>query len=220
MGSLLAIVVPLAFGAAVSPTIIAAQLVSLTAPARPVARSWALAAGCAIVLLVVCGLALVLAAGTGGSGSPSRAGAIVKLVAAALLVGLGVHSLRRRGTTPKPKPEKQHDGRVRLSRSFALGCGLMATNFSSILLVFPAVHEIGTNDASDAARVVAFLLLVTIVLLPAYAPPLVVTLMGERARGPLDAMSRFFTAHRQAIAATLCFAFAALLAVAGLRAVA
>lgn len=216
--SLLAIVVPLALGAAVSPTIIAAQLVSLTAPARPLARAWALAAGCVLVLLVVCGLALVLAAGSGGSGSPSRAGGIVKLVAAALLVALGVHTLRRRGTQ-KPSAPKHHDQHVRLSRSFALGCGLMATNFSSILLVFPAMHEIGTNDASDSARIVAFLLLVTIALVPAYAPPLVVTLMGERARRPLDALSRFFSAHRQAIGATLCYAFAVLLAAAGLRAV-
>jgi hypothetical protein len=216
VGRLLAIVVPLALGAAVTPTIVAAQLVSLAGRTRPVARAWALAGGCALVLLAESGLALTLAQSTGGSDSPSRAGGIVKLVAAALLLALAVRAWRRRGAAEAaPKPAKEE--RPRLGRSFVLGCGLMATNFSSLVLYFPAMHEIGISDASTAARIVAFLLLFTITLLPATAPPVVVTAVGERARRPLDAMSAFFTRHRQTIAATLCLGFALLLTAAGLR---
>jgi hypothetical protein len=93
----------------------------------------------------------------------------------------------------------------------------MATNFSSLVLYFPAMHEIGISDASDGARVLAFVLAFVIALIPAWGPPLLVRALGERARGPLDRLSGFFTAHRQAIAATLCFGFAALLAVVGVN---
>ena len=139
MGKLLAIVIPLALGAAVTPTIIAAKLLSLTAKTRPLARAWALAGGCAVVLVGVSVLASAVAAGSGGSDSPSRAGGIVKLVAAVLLVGLGTRALRHRGDPPKPKPHK--DERPHLGRSFVFGAGLMVTNFSSLVLYFPAMHR-------------------------------------------------------------------------------
>jgi threonine/homoserine/homoserine lactone efflux protein len=216
MGRLLAIVLPLALGAAVTPTIIAVQLLQLTAKTRPVARAWALAGGAAVVLVGVSVLALLVAAGSGGSDSPSRAGGIVKLVAALLLVGLGVRALRHRGDPPKP--EHESDGRPHLGRAFVLGMGMMATNFSSLVLYFPAMHAIGISDTSDEARGLALVLLFTITMLPAYGPPLVVGLLGPRAQRPLDRLSGFFTAHRQAIAATLCFGFAVLLAAAGLHA--
>lgn len=216
MGRLLAIVLPLALGAAVTPTIVAAQLLQLTARTRPLARAWALAGGAAVVLVGVSVLALAVAAGSGGSDSPSRAGGIVKLVAAVLLVGLGVRALRHRGDPPKPKPHK--DDRAHLGRAFAFGAGLMATNFSSLVLYFPAMHAIGISDADATARALALVLLFGIALLPAYGPPLVVGALGERAQAPLDRLSHFFTTHRQAIAAGLCFGFAALLAAAGLHA--
>lgn len=217
MGKLLAIVLPLAVGAAVTPTVIAAQLLSLTAKTRPLARAWALAGGCAVVLVGESVLALAIAAGSGGSDSPSRAGGIVKLVAAVLLVGLGARALSRRGrAAPPPKPHK--DERPHLGRSFAIGAGLMATNFTSLVLYFPAMHAVGISDAGDGARAVAVVLLFSITLLPAVGPPLVVSALGQRAQGPLDRLSNFFTTHKQEIAAALCFGFAVLLGAAGLHA--
>jgi len=60
-------------------------------------------------------------------------------------------------------------------------------------------------------------LLYAITLLPAYGPPLLVALLGPRADPLLQRLSRFFTTHHKAIGAGLCFAFAVLLAVAGLN---
>jgi threonine/homoserine/homoserine lactone efflux protein len=214
--SLLAVVLPLALGAAVTPTIVGVQLVTLGGRVRPLAHAWALAAGCAAVLLVVSALALLVAGISNALEDPSPTGGVVKLVAAALLAALGVQAVRHRGaggaSAPAEADEEQH-----LRRSFALGAGLMATNFSSLVLYFPAMHEIGISDASDGARVLAFMLVFAIALIPAWGPPLLVRALGERARGPLDRLSGFFTAHRQAIAATLCFGFAALLAVVGVN---
>jgi Sap, sulfolipid-1-addressing protein len=216
VGSLLAIVLPLALGAAASPTIIGVQLVTVSGTVRPLQRSWALAAGCAAVLLAVSALALLVAGISNALDDPSPTGGVVKLVAAVALAALGVRAVRRRGS-PRPAAPREGKEEPHLGRTFALGAGLMATNFSSLVLYFPAMHAIGISDAGTGACVIAFLLLFTIALLPAWGPPLLIWALGDRARGPLDRMGRFFTAHRSAIAATLCFGFAVLLAVVGVN---
>lgn len=63
----------------------------------------------------------------------------------------------------------------------------------------------------------AVLALILAALVPAYGPPLLVTLLGPRADPLLQRLSGFFTAHRKGIGAGLCFVFAVLLAVAGLK---
>jgi Sap, sulfolipid-1-addressing protein len=210
VGHLLGIVLPLALGAALTPTIVGVQVVTLSARQAPLKRAWMLAAGCGLVLVIESGLALALAGRTGWSDGSSTPGAIVKLVAAALLVLLGLHQLskRRRGEDAAPAPQADEP---RLGRAFALGAGLMATNFSSLVLYFPAVHEIGSSDAGMGAQVVAFVLLFSITMLPAVGPPLVVGVLGERARPPLERLNRVFTEHRDQIGAVVCFGFAALL---------
>ena len=210
MGHLLGIVLPLALGAALTPTIVGVQVVTLTAPGRPQERAWVLAAGCALVLLIESAFALALAGRTGWSDGSSTPGAIVKLVAAALLVLLGVRQLHKRHAESRSAPRPRND-EPRLRRSFAFGAGLMATNFSSLILYFPAMHEIGSSDAGTVAQVVAFVLLYAITMLPAVGPPLVIGLLGERAKPPLERLNRLFTEHRDAIGATVCFGFAALL---------
>lgn len=215
MGNLLAIVVPLACGAAISPTVLALQLLTLSRRTAPLARSWAVAGGCALVLAGLSVLALLVAKSTGGSDSASEAGGIVKLVAAVLLLAVGVRQLRR---APAPVAAPEHAGRHPLRQSFALGAAMMVTNFSTVVLYFPAVHAIGIADAALGDKAVAFALLFAITLAAAVGPPLVVTLMGARATPALERLNGFFTAHRRGIGATICFAFALLLAATGLHA--
>jgi hypothetical protein len=50
MAALLASVLPLAIGAAISPTLLALQLVVLTGATKPLARAWVVAVGSALVL--------------------------------------------------------------------------------------------------------------------------------------------------------------------------
>ncbi len=137
MGRLLGIVLPLALGAAVSPTLLAVQLLTLSRKTAPVGRGWAFAAGCAAVLAALSVLALLVSRSTGGSHSSSDAGAIVKLAAAGLLAVLGVRNLRRPPQPPRPERTGLHPPR----RAFALGVGLMLVNFSTLAPYFPAAHR-------------------------------------------------------------------------------
>jgi hypothetical protein len=214
MGSLLGLVLPLAAGAAVSPTLLAVQLVTLSRRTRPLARSWAVALGAATVLAGFAVAALLLARSTGGSTSPSEAGAIVKLAAAGLLAALGTRTLLRGPRAAKPERVGPHP----LRQAVLLGAVLMLTNFSTIALFFPAIHAIGISTVTVTDKALAFALLYVITLLPVLVPPLAVTLLGQRATPALQALNRFFVRHHRGIDAGICFAFAALLAIAGLHA--
>ncbi len=208
MGELLGIVVPLAAGAAISPTTLALQLFVLSRKTAPLARSWAIAAGYAAVLLVEMALAFAFAAST-GSGAPSRPEAWVKLGFAAGLACLGVVALRRPPKRREPKPET---GEPTLGRYLAVGVALMATNVTTAALYLPAMHHVGASDVGPVGTALAALLVLAITLIPAVAPPLAVTLLGDQARAALDRLSELSARHSRAINAGVCFGFAAFLA--------
>lgn len=209
MGDPLGIAIPLAAGAAISPTTLAIQLVTLSRPTAPLARAWAIAAGYAVVLLIEMVIAFGLAASTGGSGTPSKTEAGVKLAFAVVLAWLGLRALHAPPKPPKPEPETSAP---RIGRYFAVGFGLMAVNVTTAVLYLPAMHDVGTSDVDTPAKVGAAALVLAITLIPAVAPPLAVTLLGTRAQQALDRLNRFATDHRQGIDAGICFAFAAFLA--------
>ena len=135
----LSIVLPLALGAAVSPTLLTLQLLILAGARDQKKRAWAMCAGSAVVLF---GYMLVLATIARGidlaTDDQSDAERAVKLLAAALLLLLGLRSLRHRHDPPKPPNEKLREAKPRLF--FGVGAGAMLGNASSLVLVLPATH--------------------------------------------------------------------------------
>jgi Sap, sulfolipid-1-addressing protein len=209
VGEVLGIVLPLAAGAAISPTVLTLQLLTLSHRTAPLARGWAIAAGYVAILAVETVLALVLAAGTGGSDTSSEAGAAVKLAFAIALALVGVRALRQ---PPKPDAEETDGGGRRLSRYLGLGMVLMVTNVTTTMLFVPAIHDVGISDLDTADKAVVVALVVAITAIPAVVPPLAVSLLGEHAKRTLAALNRFTTAHRRTINASICFGFAVFLA--------
>ncbi len=209
MGSLLANVLPLAAGAAISPTLLTLQLLTLSSPVAPLKRSWAVAAGAGAVLLGYSLLGSLAAFGTEErSSSPSEVAAILKLVIAVALLGLGIRNLR---ATPAKKQAPAED-RPKLGRSFTLGAVMMATNITTLALYFPAMHDIGISDVDDAGRAAAFLFLFAITMAVAIGPPLAVSLLGERGRRAVESFSGFLDRHHRGVAAGVPLVFAAVLA--------
>jgi hypothetical protein len=208
VGEHLGIVVPLALGAAISPTTLALQLFVLSRKTAPLARAWAIAAGYALVLAVEMAIAFTFAAST-GSGSQSKPEAWLKLACAVGLAVLGVRALRRPPRQRKPEPE---GGAPKLGRYFAIGVALMATNVTTAALYLPAMHDVGDADASTVGVAIAAVVVIAITLIPAVLPPLAVTLLGDRARTALEALSAFCARHSRAINASVCFGFAVFLA--------
>jgi hypothetical protein len=212
VGEHFGIVVPLAAGAAISPTTLALQLFVLSRKTAPLARAWAIAAGYTVVLLAMMVIAFAFAAST-GSGSQSKPEAWLKLACAVGLVVLGVLALRR---PPKQRKKEPEGGDPKLGRFFAIGVALMATNLTTAALYLPAMHDVGDAGASAVGVALAAVVVIAITLIPAIVPPLAVTLLGDRASTALDALSAFCARHSRAINATVCFGFAIFLAVVSL----
>jgi hypothetical protein len=212
MGALLASVLPLAVGAAVSPTLLALQLLVLTGATRPRARAWAVVAGSALVLAVysVLGLTVLNRLHPDRHGQHSLRGAVIMFVAAGLLAVLALRSLIHR-----PTPAEQHTSRTagRLATAptgWFLGVGAlgMLVNFSTLVLFLPALHEISRSSAGPADRGVAFGLLCVITLLPVLAPVVVVTVLGTRAEPALEATHAFVSRHARQIGIAIEVVFA------------
>jgi hypothetical protein len=157
------IVVPLALGAAISPTTLALQLFVLSRKTAPLARAWAIAAGYTVVLLAMMAIAFFFAAST-GSGSQSKPEAWLKLACAVGLAALGVIALRR---PPKQRKQAPEGGEPKLGRFFAIGVALMATNLTTAALYLPAMHDVGDAGASAPGVVLAALVVIAITLFPA-----------------------------------------------------
>ena len=218
MKSLLGDVLPLAFGAAVSPTLLGMQLLVLTGRRSPLARAWAVVVGCAFVLGVFGVLAGTVLQG-GGHHRASVTSGVIKLAAAGLLAFLGVRQILRRPTAG----EKHKDATGSRFANAAtpsyvwIGALAMLVNFSTLILFIPAVHDVTRSRVPFPDQVVAFAALALITLLPALVPPLIVGAMGKRADPLLDRLNRAVTRHARQIGAAICFAFAVYLGVKGIQ---
>ena len=222
MGSLLVAVLPLALGAAVSPTLLALQLLVLSGPTHRMARAWSLVLGSALVLGVfslLCVTALQRIR-PHHSGHKSATDAAV-LIGSGVLLGL----LALRSRIRRPTPGEQQPSRItaRLgtaSTGWFVGVGAlgMVVNFSTLLLVVPAVHEITHSSADTTTKVTVFLVLYVIVLLPVLAPVVLAQVLGARADHALDATHQWVGRNARAIGTAIEAVFAVYLVVKGVRA--
>ena len=221
MGSLLVAVLPLALGAAVSPTLLALQLLVLSGSTHRLARAWALALGAALVLGVFSVLCVTALQRVRPQHHDPRSAtdAAVLLGSGALLGLVAVRSLVRR-----PTVGERHTSRIagRLESAptgWFVGVGAvgMVVNFSTLLLVLPAVHEITRAPATPTEKVVVFLVLYVIVLLPVLLPVGLATALGARADGLLDATNVWIGRHARTIGIAVELVFAVYLVVKGVR---
>lgn len=218
MGNLLASVLPLALGAAVSPTVLTAQLLLLSRKTAPIKKSAVALIGSGLVLLGYTAIALLAGIGTNSSDHPSTVDGIVKLVFAVLLLALGVRAALR---DPKPSKrdddEEEADAGAHLIKSFELGAAMMILNFTTLALYFPALHEITASPVTSSDKFVAILIVFLITMIPAYLPLVLTLVFGQPARKALERFNEFLGRHQQGITVGICFLFAAYLGVSGLK---
>jgi len=222
MGSLLAAVLPLALGAAVSPTLLAHQLIVLSGATHRLARSWALAAGAAIVLA---GFSLLCATALSrvrpGHGHKSATDAVVLIASGVLLGALAVRSRIRRPTVGERHTSGISERLATAPSVWFLGVGAfgMVVNFSTLLLVLPAVHEITRSTAGATAKWTVFAIVYVIVLLPVLVPVVLAQLLGARADPGLDATHRWVARNARTIGTVVEAVFAVYLVIKGVRSI-
>jgi len=194
----------------------------LTGTTHRLSRAWSLTLGAALVLgafSVLCVTALQRIRPHHGT-HRSATDAAVLLVSGTLLALLAVRSLIRRPTVGERQPSTIAGRLGTASTGWFVGVGAlgMVVNFSTLLLVLPAIHEITHSTASDASKVVVFAVLYVIVLVPVLVPVLLVTVLGSGADRLLDATHTWVGAHSRTIGVVIEVVFAVYLVVKGFRA--
>ncbi len=221
MGTLLVAVLPLALGAAISPTLLALQLLILTGTIHRLARAWALVAGSAVVLaafslLCVTALRRIQL----HHGHKSSADAAVFLASGILLGALALRSQVRRPTAGE-KHTSRIGGRLQTApTAWFVGVGAvgMVVNFSTLVLVLAAVHEITRATASTSTKVAVYVVMYVIVLVPVLAPVVLAQAFGDRADRALDTVHRWVGDHARTIGTVIEAVFAVYLIVRGVNA--
>lgn len=217
--SLLAAVLPLALGAALSPTFLLMQVVVLTAGPGSLARGWALALGSMTMLSVISlgGLSLLARLPDFASGVPSLAEAVILMAAGGFLLGFGIVRWRR---PPHPRPGRSRFAEVVDARPpvlFGVGALRMATNASTLALYIPALHAITHASAPLAAKVLSFAILFLLTETAVLAPVLAVTIRGDAAKPYLNRIHDYIEAHEQVMVIVASLGFGAVMVAIGIR---
>ena len=204
-----------------SATLLALQLLVLSGTTHRLARAWALAAGSALVLagfslLCVTALSRVRP----GHGHKSATDAIVLIASGVLLGALAVRSRIRKSTVGERHTSRISERLTTAPSTWFIGVGAvgMVVNFSTLLLVLPAVHEITHSTADSAAKVTTFVVLYVIVLLPVLVPVVLAQVLGARADHALDATHQWVGRNARTIGTVIEAVFAVYLVVKGVRA--
>jgi len=202
LGELLARVVPLALGAAVSPTVLTMSVLLMCSRRRPVARGATFALGTITTLvgLSVLGLTVLDRFSTHHPSATERAVSDgVDVALGLVLLALALHTALRHHDPTVETTSATPSDRGGLGSAYVLGVVLMATNVSTIVLYIPAMKDIARAPVGDADQLLALLLVLLIVSLPATMP----LALRIAAPGPSQRfLTRFeaaITRHRRAI---------------------
>ncbi len=224
-------ILPLALGSAVSPLVLVAQILTVTRSGSGLRAGWWFGLGSAVVVALWISLALVVGhALPQAPAGPDPESACLRLVLALVLLGLGVKLLRQapepvqahagqQGPSPDSQGTGSQDGpatrRHPLRRAFGLGLVTMASNVTSLVLVFPAVHDLGRDRLPGLQEALLVGLIALFALLPSLAPPLLLLVSGAGGRRQLERLNGWTQAHQRQISGGLCLGFGLLLALSG-----
>ena len=218
MNQLLASVVPLSLGAAISPTVLTATVLILSGRVAPRARAWAAVAGATATMV-----ALTLAAPVVARAIHSVKPVIidrVDVVGGVLLLALAAWNLLRRPRTAKRGDHGQSSDaagtKARLAEYFGFGVVLIATDFSSTILYLAALKDIASAHVAYGAKLAVLAIPFLAVLAPALVPAALATLAPRASDRVLKSLAGWTGKHSKAITVGIATVFGIYLLARGL----
>lgn len=218
MGALFVQVLPLALGAAISPTVFTVAVLVLSSRKKQVVRALLYLAGCWAILLAIGIPGVIFFANL----TPARGGGVrearVDLLFAVVLLALGIRRISKRPSAH----EKQRDRAGRLSGKpvsvyFVVGLAMMITNFTSLALYFPLLKDLARSPLTISERL-AVLVACQVIMLAVVIVPLVIRVVAPSASARiLEDLNRFVSKNSRAIMTVVIFVFAAYLLWKGAR---
>lgn len=213
-------ILPLAIGAALTPSLLCLQiLMSSNTPWK--ARSLAVFAGSALAFAIaVTALTLGFASFPKPSAGSDPLGGAIWLVVGVALAGVAVYFF-----VPHPllqaKVEASLTRRIEKAKTltfFAIAFALSIKDGSSFALLVPAVHDIASAGVGFLWQAIALVIVYVVALFAVIAPPLWRLVRGERATRSLGQLYRFTMDHQFHILATVFSIFAIYCTVIGIGA--
>ena len=213
-------VMPLALASAITPTLFALQVLVVSGPRwRP--RATAVAIGAAGVFLAY--FALVLTGFSqlpdAGSGQHDRWHYLVAVASGAVLVPIGIWMLR-----PHPHADAAMERKVTGYAEHAnpwvflgISAYMSVTDFSSLLVVVPALHEVTNSAVAVLGKAAVVVFLFVCILLPVLVPPAAVVLGGTSAVGRLRRIYDVFMGHQMQVMGAVALGVGVVLLWRGLR---
>ena len=211
MSDLLAEVVPLALGAAISPVVFLVQLTTLTGP-RPISRGAALLAGAAVVLIVISTIGVLLG-GTGFSSNDTLK-ATLNVVLGALLMAVGLRALLK---PPVPKGREPDEKPKSVGGSFVSGAAAMGSNVTSFALYVPALALIAGSGLPLGQRGLASLVILLVTLSVAWVPLVLAATVPAASTRLLPALGNWMNANDRWIQVVLGLGFGIWLVAKGIQ---
>lgn len=224
MESLFAQVLPLAFGAAVSPMVLAAVVLILSSGEHPRGRALAFLAGASVPLLVAGAFgAMVLGRASAPSSPRLSLSPSVDIAFGALLLLLAAGTaLHRSPSAHERNSAKTADAAIgggsHLGRFFGFGFWSMSTNPTTLAMVIPASKDIGRSPIDPVERAIVFVALVVITLAPIIVPIVLSVAAPSYSRRVLGRIGRAARAHRRGVAAVVMVVLGVYLIVRGVAA--
>lgn len=212
-------VLPLAIGAAISPSVLIVQILVLASGPKGLARAWALAIGltAALVVLGFVGYTLLSLLPDVSIGRPSAPLAAGEIAAGLVLLAIAVVTHRR--------PPRDDDHHSATGTRFAtmspwllvpVGFFWQFTELNTLALYLPAIHIVTNAAAADLTKLLALVLVVVVTSSAWLLPPLSVTLRGESAQRRLDRLHAWLERNERRITIGVCLVFGLGLLVLGL----
>lgn len=204
-------VIPLAIGAAFTPSLFGLQLIAAVSP-RWVSRTVATASGAGLAFAIALTILFLgfatLPVNKPGHDSP-LSGAIW------LIVGIVLGASATWLFMPHPDLAKRSEARLteglnkaRPVTFFGVAFALSIKDVTSFALLLPAMHEIASSDVDFLFKIPTAILVYLIALIGVVLPPLWRLIRGEHAEVLLDKLFRFTMDHQFKIVGVVAVFFA------------
>jgi Sap, sulfolipid-1-addressing protein len=190
---------PVAFGAAISPVVLIVNVLLLSGHTRPLARASAYAIGCAIIIVGfgIAGVTII----KGVSTAPRDVAAAIHLAVGTISLTFAARAVIR-GPSPPPKkgdvtPEED---REKPASTFILaGLGAMGINMTTLTMFLSICAEIVRAPLSADQEGIVLAIADVIILLPVWGPLLLTAVAPSVAHRLFGPLNDFLTRHKWAI---------------------
>ncbi len=193
--TLLTQIIPLALGAAVSPTALMGIILLLSISKRPKLQGFGYYIGAVILILMVILLGIILGAGvTSTSQKPNPLLAEIDVLLGIFLLIFGIRRIFKTQKSPKKLfqgDNKQTSKILQFLEGVSFGFGMFLINFSTTIIVLEAGKDIGASSVNLIGQLIVIAILTIITLLVCEVPLLVYILFPEKANNLLSNVNKW-----------------------------